>query len=171
MRRVPGPHHRRVRFSSTSPFIKKTKTSAAVHRLYSDPANMAAVSASASHSNPASVVPPRYIRPIPLHDALKTATSDAEDATVAACLPLLRGEGPGQRGFNAFGVPELCRNAHVAFCFDALEDYPAPFVTVDASRPWMICWALTGLSLLDEDVTFLRRRYVYHKLCCYLFSG
>jgi protein farnesyltransferase subunit beta len=29
---------------------------------------------------------------------------------------------------------------------------------MDASRPWMVYWALAGLSLLGEDVTRVRQR-------------
>ena len=76
-----------------------------------------------------------------------------------ACLPFLRGEESSQAGpFNQHGVQALQRDRHVEFLCDALEDYPAGFVVLDASRPWIMLWALSGLSLLGEDPTIYKDR-------------
>lgn len=76
-----------------------------------------------------------------------------------ACLPFLKGIASEQDGpFNRFGVPRLNRDDHVDYLYDALEDYPAKFVGMDASRPWMVYWALTAMHLLGEDVTQFRER-------------
>lgn len=88
-----------------------------------------------------------------------TETIDLQDATLEKCLPFLKGVHSTQNGpFNAFGVPALQRDAHVAYLYDSLEDYPKGFVAMDASRPWMVYWALVGLTLLGEDVTRVRQR-------------
>ncbi|KAI5283341.1 CAAX farnesyltransferase (FTase) subunit beta, partial [Ascosphaera atra] len=62
--------------------------------------------------------------------------------------------------FNKYGIQRLGRDAHIAQCYDMLEDFPAGFVVMDASRPWMIYWGLCSLFLLGEDITKLRRRVV-----------
>jgi hypothetical protein len=49
---------------------------------------------------------------------------------------------------------------HIDFLRDALGEHPAPFVGIDASRPWMVYWSLMGLHLLGEDVTDYRTRLV-----------
>jgi protein farnesyltransferase subunit beta len=96
-----------------------------------------------------------------IRDELVTVTSSSQDETVGKCLPLLKGRHVTQHApFNEFGLPRLYREIHIPYLYDALEDYPGGFVALDASRPWMVYWALTGLYLMGEDVTKLRRRYV-----------
>ncbi|OJJ44076.1 hypothetical protein ASPZODRAFT_135526 [Penicilliopsis zonata CBS 506.65] len=98
------------------------------------------------------------VRPL-IRDPLVTETSQLQDETVDVCLPFLQGTAAAQKPpFNVHGVPALQRDSHVAYLYDSLEDYPAGFVGLDASRPWMVYWALAGLSLLGEDVTKFRRR-------------
>lgn len=104
-------------------------------------------------------IPVLFTQPPPIRDPLVTETIDLQDATLDKVLPLLRGltsRGP----LNAHGVPALQRDDHVAYLFDALEDYPAGFVAMDSSRPWMVYWALAGLSLLGEDVSRFHDRSV-----------
>lgn len=104
-------------------------------------------------------IPTLFKNPPPIRDSLSTETSRLEDETVEKCLPFLRGIEPTQRGpFNQFGVPALQRDAHVEYLYDSLEEYPSNFVGIDSSRPWMVYWALAGLSLLGEDVTKFRER-------------
>jgi protein farnesyltransferase subunit beta len=104
-------------------------------------------------------IPVLFTQPPPIRDPLVTETLDLQTETVDKCLPFLQGIHTTQRGpFNALGVPALQRDDHVAYLYDSLEDYPAGFVAMDASRPWMVYWALAGLSLLGEDVTRFRER-------------
>lgn len=105
-------------------------------------------------------VPALFSEPPAIRDPLTTETTHLQDETVAKCLPYLQGSKPTQKGpFNPHAVPALQRDDHVAFLYDALEDYPASFVALDASRPWMVYWSLAGLSLLGEDVSHFRDRY------------
>ncbi|PGH27311.1 hypothetical protein AJ80_01021 [Polytolypa hystricis UAMH7299] len=99
-------------------------------------------------------------RPV-IRDPLVTETSKVQDATVDECLPFLKGLAKNQDGpFNQFGVAKLDRDEHIAFLYDSLEMYPSGFVALDASRPWMVYWALAGLYLLGEDVTKYRERVI-----------
>lgn len=98
-----------------------------------------------------------------IRDALKTETSEVQDETVRACLPLLAGGEASNaalpaRSANVGTLPTLQRQKHVAFLRASLGNLPAAFVAADASRPWMLYWALTGLYLLGEDVSEYRER-------------
>jgi protein farnesyltransferase subunit beta len=101
---------------------------------------------------------PALFRQLPaIRDLLITETSKIQDATVDQCLPFLKGIASSQNGsFNQFGVPYLERDRHVQFLYDSLESYPSKFVGLDASRPWMVYWALIGLYLLGEDISRFR---------------
>ncbi|KAL2002027.1 hypothetical protein VTN02DRAFT_780 [Thermoascus thermophilus] len=106
-------------------------------------------------------IPTLFQIPPPIRDSLSTETSRLQDETVDKCLPFLRGIEPTQRGpFNPFGVPALQRDAHVEYLYDSLEEYPSNFVGIDSSRPWMVYWALAGLSMLGEDVSKFRERVI-----------
>lgn len=112
-----------------------------------------------SQDAPRPGIPDLFTQPPPIRDPLVTETINLQDATLDKCLPFLKGVHSSQKGpFNAFGVPALQRDDHVAYLYDSLEDYPAGFVAMDASRPWMVYWALVGLSLFGEDVTGVRQR-------------
>lgn len=107
------------------------------------------------------MVPPHFLQRPPLQDDLTTPTSEAQEETLKECLPLLRAAGDASRSpfdFNEFGMPELRREDHVDFLHDNLSQFPAPFVGLDASRPWLAYWGLMGLYLLGEDVTPMRQR-------------
>lgn len=107
-------------------------------------------------------VPPLFTQLPKLRDQLTTETSKSQDETLDICLPFLKGVGRSQNGpFNEFGVPRLNKGQHLMFVYDALEDYPGRFVGLDASKPWMIYWAITALYLLGEDVGLLRKRCVF----------
>lgn len=104
-------------------------------------------------------IPVLFTQPPPIRDPLATKTSDLQNETLEKCLPFLKGIQKTQKDpFNSKGVPALQRDDHVGYLYDSLEDYPAGFVAMDASRPWMVYWALAGLSLLGEDVTRFRER-------------
>ncbi|KAH8428245.1 CAAX farnesyltransferase subunit beta RAM1 [Aspergillus melleus] len=99
-------------------------------------------------------IPPLFTELPLIRDSLSTETTDLQNETVTKCLPFLAGTQSSQRGtLNQFGVPALKRDDHIAFLYDSLEDYPGSFVGLDASRPWLVYWALAGLSLLEEDIS------------------
>ena len=103
---------------------------------------------------------PALFKELPIiQDALTTETTNLQEETVNKCLPFLKGIHSSQKGpFNQFGVPALNRDDHIASLYDSLEDYPGSFVALDASRPWMVYWALAGLALLGEDISQFRER-------------
>ncbi|KAK7899896.1 CAAX farnesyltransferase (FTase) subunit beta [Exophiala xenobiotica] len=107
---------------------------------------------------------PAYFRQPPaLVDGLETETSKLQSATLDECLPLLMAVDDPSRtpfDFNEFGLPSLEREDHANFLHENLAEFPAPFVGIDSSRPWMVYWALLGLYLLGEDVSPFRARVV-----------
>lgn len=108
-------------------------------------------------------IPPAFSAPPLIRDSLITATSSAQEETIQETLPLINASAESARGpfdYNEYGVPRLDRLQHIDFLKDALGEHPAAFVGIDASRPWMVYWALMGLHLLGEDVTEYRMRYV-----------
>jgi protein farnesyltransferase subunit beta len=106
-------------------------------------------------------IPAHFLASPPIQDGLATETSKAQQDTIAECLPLLNAVQDPARSpleFNDHGVPRLVRQEHVDFLRQSLGEFPAAFVAADASRPWMVYWALMGLYLLGDDVTQYRDR-------------
>ena len=105
-------------------------------------------------------VPSLFTSQPQLRDHVRTESSILQDNTVEECLPFLAGtaeQGPSE--YNAHGLPRLQRALHQQYLYDALESYPSSFVGYDASRPWILYWSLTGLSLLGENVKTYMERY------------
>jgi protein farnesyltransferase subunit beta len=108
-------------------------------------------------------IPLTFSTPPLIKDSLVTATSSAQDENVQETLPWLTATADSTRHpfeYNEYGVPRLDRLQHIEFLKNGLEEFPASFVSLDASRPWMVYWALNGLYLLGEDVTQYRTRLV-----------
>lgn len=95
----------------------------------------------------------------PIRDKLETETSVSQDKTVQQCLPLLQRLDTSLVDCDGNGLPKLDRAKHARFLHRSLQPLPAVAVGFDASRPWMVYWALTALSILGEDVTPYRERY------------
>ena len=107
-------------------------------------------------------VPDLHTAPPPIQDLLKSQTSVQQDYTVQECLPFLAGlEGCGRSLFdyNEHGIPRLERDKHIRYLHESFRQLPSGFVAYDASRPWLLYWALTGLSLLGENIEQYRQRY------------
>lgn len=106
-------------------------------------------------------VPDLFTSPPPIRDDLITETSILQDETVQECLPYLSGTVDPSKGpfdFNAHGLPPLEREKHTAFLHNVLKTLPAAYLGYDASRPWILYWALTGLYLLGIDISQYRER-------------
>ncbi|KAI4183718.1 MAG: hypothetical protein L6R41_005233 [Letrouitia leprolyta] len=95
----------------------------------------------------------------PIRDELSTETSELQDDTIRECLPFLTGSTGPMSDHMKHGVPGLARYKHIDFLRSSLETMPAAFVGFDASRPWIVYWALTALRLLGEDLEEYRERY------------
>lgn len=94
----------------------------------------------------------------PIRDGLETETSTLQDETVQECLSFLNGSEASLSDCDTNALPRLDRAKHIRFLHRSLTTLPAAFVGFDASRPWVIYWALTALSLLGEDITQYRER-------------
>jgi protein farnesyltransferase subunit beta len=87
-----------------------------------------------------------------LHDTYATATSIEQDRVASRVLPLLSS--------RDVPLPHLQRDIHIEFLEAGLNEQLPPYMTaLDASRPWIMYWCITGLSLLGVDVTKYRERY------------
>ncbi|KAJ6188803.1 hypothetical protein N7519_003711 [Penicillium mononematosum] len=113
-----------------------------------------------SDSKPRPGIPALFTQPPPIRDPLITETIDLQNATLEKCLPFLKGIHSTQKDFNDHGVPALQRDLHISYLYDALEDYPEGFVAMDASRPWIVYWALAGLAMIGEETTRFRERVI-----------
>jgi protein farnesyltransferase subunit beta len=96
---------------------------------------------------------------IPIRDSLVTETSETEDETAQVVLPFLEGN-PNDFSLNAFGIPNLQRAKHEPFLREQLGDYPARAAGLDAARPWIVYWALQGLTAMGSDITSYNKKYV-----------
>jgi protein farnesyltransferase subunit beta len=125
------------------------------------PEHSAVKMAALTHRDKPFEIPAIFKEPPAIRDLLITESSRVQDAVVESCLPLLSGTDVSlsTSKLNRLGVPPLLEAEHANFFFDDLEDHPPGFVVLDASRPWMLYWALAGLTLLGEDLTSYRNRY------------
>ncbi|KAI1768536.1 terpenoid cyclases/Protein prenyltransferase [Hypoxylon sp. FL1150] len=104
---------------------------------------------------PLSPIPDLFTSFPPIRDTLATTSSTVQDDTVAECLPFLAGD-VQTVPCNQHGVPRLDRQRHIKFLRKNLGKLPGRFVSLDASRPWLLYWCLNGLSLLGADVSDYR---------------
>lgn len=105
----------------------------------------------------ASMIPDMFTSLPLIRDILQTETSLDQDETVQEVLPYLSGL-EEDLNYNSEGVPHLFRDNHIRFLHKSVGPLPAPYVAADASRPWLIYWALTALSTLGYDVSSYRGR-------------
>ena len=158
------PNRRKVVFVRKDGSSKVTRTRQHPRNPHRQPISSGATPVRMDDSETTSFPIPAHLSSLPiLKDSLTTATSSVQDLTVQECLPLITRRGESTRSpfdLNEKGVVTLDRSQHIEFLADALEEYPAQFVGVDASRPWLVYWALMGLHLLGEDVTKFRARCV-----------
>ncbi|KAK5136107.1 hypothetical protein LTR08_004157 [Meristemomyces frigidus] len=94
------------------------------------------------------------------HPAFQTTTSESQHKTIAECLPLLTGQDTQTLPLNTHGLPALRRTQHAAFLASTFNPLPAPYVVVDASRPWLFYWTLAGLGALAQPTTPYRDRLI-----------
>lgn len=107
-----------------------------------------------------SIAFPAYLDPsVRVPETPSSASTDLQDDTADECLPFLFGQKYltlDQRD----GLPDLSRALHTRYLQSSLGRLPAGFAALDASRPWMLYWALNGLSLMGFEVATYRDGYV-----------
>jgi protein farnesyltransferase subunit beta len=89
-----------------------------------------------------------------------TPTSEAFKKVRNECLPHLLGEDNQDIPLNKYGLPHLRREQHINFLHTTLGNLPAPYVALDAARPWLFYWGFSGLTVLGEDVKQYRQRLI-----------
>ncbi len=80
------------------------------------------------------------MRPFP-SDGLDTSTSAEQLTTEQTLLRTLTTSPPSP-------PKTLNKAAHTQYIAKSLMSLPAPYVTLDASRPWLMYWCLHGFDLL-----------------------
>lgn len=105
-------------------------------------------------------VPALFAQHAVLKDLLVTETSEKQEKVVQACLDIITGDAQEMDDLNAHGLPRLQKQKHIKFLKHVLGNYPPPFQAMDASRPWLVYWALAGLSSLGVDVSVYRERTI-----------
>ncbi|MCJ1288572.1 CAAX farnesyltransferase (FTase) subunit beta [Xylographa carneopallida] len=108
---------------------------------------------------PRSSVPHLFRSSPPIQDALATETSIVQEETVQECIEYLTGTHDSSQDLSDSGLPRLQRDKHIKFLQASLEILPDKFVGYDASRPWIVYWALNGLTLLGSDISQYRQGY------------
>jgi hypothetical protein len=81
-------------------------------------------------------------------EELDTESSELQIETAEECLPLLKRVFP----------PSLNKAKHVSFLSSCLGRLPAGYAALDASRPWMLYWAISAFGALGEDLKDLREK-------------
>jgi len=86
----------------------------------------------------------------PMPTLVITRSTELLEQTAGVCQPAL-----------SQPTPPLNKDNHVAFLthLGLMPLLPRPFVALDASRPWMMYWALCALKILGEDITPHRQRF------------
>ena len=116
------------------------------------------------HAWMASKIPPNlpfyFASPGPFHDELETTTSASQEKVMREVMDLMTGKEQTITDVNSHGIPRLQRQKHIAFLKQVLGQYPPPFQVMDASRPWLLYWALAGLKFLGQDVSHYRQRAI-----------
>lgn len=102
-------------------------------------------------SEPFSQIPFLYTSYPILRDDLITESSQLQDQTTEEVLPFLNGSKNVGAELNSFGIPKLRRAKHIKYLYAAVDQLPEWYVSLDASRPWLVYWAMNGLSLLGVD--------------------
>ncbi|KAM0693769.1 hypothetical protein Q7P36_007026 [Cladosporium allicinum] len=110
----------------------------------------------------AHIMPPWLAPPVLnlFPEDLSTPSTEAFDKVRNECLPHLLGEDTQNLPLNKYGLPHLRREQHIKFLHTTLGNLPAPYVALDAARPWLFYWGFSGLTVLGEDVTPYRQRLI-----------
>lgn len=83
-------------------------------------------------------------------DSLITQTSEDQDEVEKACASMYN-----WIRSNYDSAPSLAFEKHILYLRNMLEPLPARFVSLDASKPWMIYWTVNALALLGNDISDL----------------
>lgn len=98
---------------------------------------------------------PPWIASPAIEEGFETESSVLQQETADECLPLLQAL---TSSFNDVGLPPIVREKHIRFLRRSLGRLPGAFASLDASKPWMLYWALNGLALLGEDMGKFKHR-------------
>ena len=78
-----------------------------------------------------------------------TPSTEILEKTYRACEPFL-----------SQPTPPLAKELHASYLtkLGLMAKFPRAFVSLDASRPWMMYWVLCALKILGEDISPHRDR-------------
>lgn len=83
-------------------------------------------------------------------DTLETVTTVDQQETEEKCVSMFTTEP------IASELQFLKKDQHIAFLRKTISKLPRGYVVLDASRPWIIYWALNPLVLLGDDISDLK---------------
>lgn len=86
----------------------------------------------------------------PYRDTLQTETSQQQENVEEMCRRMLN-----WARANPFPAPNLARERHVQYLRCMLGPLPSAFVSLDASKPWIVYWTCNALALLGDDTSDL----------------
>ena len=98
-------------------------------------------------------VPSVYTQLPFLRDGHFSGSSETQAKTAGLVRELMSGGKKEVKELNSHRIPRLLRKKHIRFMEGHLGQLPAPFQAMDAGRPWMLYWGLSGLAALGQDVT------------------
>jgi len=137
-------HKRAVRFVSSKTFDKSHKYNEKMSTLSNDETGRSI-----------------YHNLLPfIKDELITTTSTVQDGVADMCKRFMTRTDFEIEETNSHGITKLQRSKHLKFIKKTLETYPAQFQGMDASRPWILYWALAVLNHLDDDVMPYKDRLI-----------
>jgi protein farnesyltransferase subunit beta len=98
----------------------------------------------------AHIMPPWLAPPVLnlFPEQFSTPSSEAFTKVRNECMPHLLGEDTQDLPLNKYGLPHLRREQHIRFLHTTLGNLPAPYVALDAARPWLFYWGFSGLTVL-----------------------
>lgn len=96
---------------------------------------------------PIPVVP---IYPNPIPDSLETVTTVDQYETEEKCVSMFTTDSVLTE------LQYLKRDQHIAFLRKTVSKLNSSYTPLDASRPWVVYWAINGLSVLDEEISDLK---------------
>ncbi|KAJ3161798.1 hypothetical protein HDU86_006569 [Geranomyces michiganensis] len=82
-------------------------------------------------------------------DGFPTESSELQQEVEDSIAPLL---GPYQNGSADLGSVKLDRDSHVKYVKKNFDSLPSYFVSLDASKPWLVYWTLHALDLLGSSI-------------------
>lgn len=98
-----------------------------------------------------------------IKDMLVTSTSEEQESTEQSCVELYKTATTGDH--------LLHRERHIRYLRYIITGLPQTFISLDASRGWLIYWSANSLALLGHDISDLSKGIGETVLACQCDTG